>query len=113
MAQSTGNEVRQYTVKKEAEAALYQFKKAMKTVRETYTKPGQADHIIGRMFADKFGNDIDISILFNEFAQGRYDVIVGRMRQADRARAARHAAEAAKKQALIAEMNLLYCGTAE
>ena len=102
--------VRQYTVKLEAEKAFHSFKKAMATIRERYTKPGLADTIIEKMLTDKFGKDVDLSILFYEFSTGQYDIIVGRMHQADRARAEQKKIEQKYKEELIAEMTALYCG---
>lgn len=99
-----------YSNKFEATAAIRQFNKAMATVRERYTKPGQADRIIDRMIADKFGADIDISVIISEYAAGKYDVICGRMHQADKARASRIRDNEAAKQTLLAEMTALYCG---
>lgn len=98
-----------YTNKIEATQAFRQFNKAMKIIRERYTKPGQADRIIERMIVDKFG-DVDISILISEFASGKYDVIVGRIRQADYARADSRKISEQNKESLLAEMTALYCG---
>lgn len=98
-----------YTNRTEATYAIQSFTKAMSTIRTRYTKEGQADRIIERMFVDKFG-DVDISVIMAEYASGKYDVIVGRMRQAEKAHnEARKAATAAKEE-LLAEMTAQYCG---
>jgi hypothetical protein len=110
MSQSNGN--RYYTNHSEARAALNNFKKAMVTIRTKYTKPGQADRIIESLFADKFGSDVDLSVIMGEYASGKYDMIVGRIRQAARVRGQKSQAAAADRESLLAEMTALYCGIA-
>lgn len=102
-----------YTNKIEATRAFQQFTKAMNTVRERYTKPGQADAIIERMMNDKFGADADFSLLISEFATGKYDIIVGRMRQAEKVRNNRNKAEAEAHLELIETMTAYYIGIGE
>ncbi len=105
-----GTKTRFYTNRSEATKIVQSFTKSMATVRERYTKPGQADHIINRMLADKFGSDATIEVLTADFAAGRYDQIVGRVRQADRARAEQNRLNDELKKKLIAECELLYLG---
>lgn len=99
-----------YSAQQEATKQLQMFGKAVVTIRTKYTKPGQADRIINRMIADKFGSDATLETLVADFQAGRYDLIVGRIRQADRVRAEQKAKAAQIMTQLLDEMNLLYCG---
>lgn len=103
-----GTSANVYSNRVEATKIVKSFTKAMSTIRTKYTKDGQADAIISRMLADKFGSDATIETLVADFSAGRFDAIVGRVRQADRARAERQKLEAELKKKLIDEMNLLY-----
>jgi hypothetical protein len=97
-----------FTAKQEATKAFQQLTKAMSTIRGKYTKEGQADRIIDSIIADKFGSDADLSMLIQEFSAGKYDVLVGRMRQADHIRYENTQIQRQIKQQLLDEMSLLY-----
>lgn len=99
-----------YSARQEAVMAIRQFTKAMATVRAKYPEK-QADRIIERMIADKFGTDADLSVIALEFEKGQYDRIIGRMRQADRVRGNNNKMVQQVRQQLLEEMTLLYCSS--
>ena len=112
MATETTTKKYSNTDLKEATTAVHSFLKAMDTIRTKYPAE-RHETIINRIFSDKFGADTNLAAIMMLYKSHQFDVIAGRLHQADHARFQRDAAINSKKAAIIEEYNKMFAQAAQ